>query len=519
MDRKWWTLIVVCVATFMLMLDVTVVNVAIPDIQRSLQASFSNLTWVINAYSLTLAAFLLTAGVVGDLFGRRALFAVGLAVFSASSLVCGLSSSSLMLDLARGAQGIGGAIMLATSLALIAQAFAGSDRSTAFGVYGAVIGGAVAVGPLVGGAITSGIGWRWIFFINVPIGVAGIILTLARVNESQERRSRRIDWLGFVSFSAALFLLIFALVRGNDEGWSSGLIIGLLAGAAALLVTFVLGELFQADPMLDLSLFRRPAMIGVSVVIFALGASIFASFLYITLYLQDVLGYSPLAAGLRFLPITVLSFFVAPLAGKATATMDSRWPLGAGMAAVALGCGLMAFTSPGSTWLVLLAGFLITGFGLGVVNPVIASAAVAVVPAERSGMASGTSSTFRQVGIAAGIAVLGAIFQAQAPHRTLSLLASTGTGRQVIAHGGGNLSAAVTGGAVRDVAGFLPPGAREVLLDAYRTAFTSSFNNLMTVAACTAGVGAIAAFGLIRQRDFAVSEAPGVPRAEPVHGA
>ena len=221
LERKWWTLIAVCTAIFMLLLDITVVNVALPDIQRSLHSSFSDLQWVIDAYALTLAAFLLTAGVVGDMFGRRQVFATGLAVFSAASLVCGLSTTSLMLNLSRAVQGVGGAIMFATSLALIAQAFQGKDRGTAFGIFGAVTGGAVAVGPLVGGAITSGIGWRWIFFVNVPIGVVAIVITLARIQESHDPNSKRIDWIGFVTFSAALFMLVFALVRGNAAGWGS----------------------------------------------------------------------------------------------------------------------------------------------------------------------------------------------------------------------------------------------------------------------------------------------------------
>src|SRR5580698_3892920 len=207
LDRKWWTLVAVCTATFMLLLDITVVNVALPDIQRSLHSSFSDLQWVVDAYALTLAAFLLTAGVIGDMYGRREVFAVGLVVFSVSSLVPGLSTSSLMLNLARGAQGVGGAIMFATSLALIAAAFEGRERGTAFGVFGAVTGAAVAVGPLVGGAVTNGIGWRWIFFINVPIGALAVVATLTKVHESKDPNTRRVDWLGFVSFSGSLFLL------------------------------------------------------------------------------------------------------------------------------------------------------------------------------------------------------------------------------------------------------------------------------------------------------------------------
>src|ERR1700722_2957209 len=276
LERKWWTLIAVCTATFMLLLDITVVNVALPDIQRALHASFSDLQWVIDAYSLTLAAFLLTAGVFGDMFGRRGVFAIGLGVFTGSSLLCGLSTSSLMLNLARGAQGIGGAIMFATSLALIAAAFQGKERGTAFGIYGAVIGGAVAVGPLIGGAITSGFGWRWIFFVNVPVGVVAVILTLTQVAASKEPNHRRIDWLGFLSFSAALFLLVLALVRGNDDGWGSTKIVAGLAASIALLALFLIAEWRQSAPMLDLTLFRRPAMVGASIVAFAIAGSIFA---------------------------------------------------------------------------------------------------------------------------------------------------------------------------------------------------------------------------------------------------
>src|ERR1017187_9051852 len=242
LERKWWTLIAVCTAIFMLLLDITVVNVALPDIQRALHSSFSDLQWVVDAYSLTLAAFLLTAGVIGDMFGRRIVFAVGLAVFSLASLTCGLSTDSLMLNLSRAVQGVGGAIMVATSRALIAQAFQGKDRGTAFGIFGAVTGGAVAVGPLVGGAITTAIGWRWIFFVNVPIGILAIGITLSKIAESRDPSTRRIDWVGFASFSLSLFLLVFALVRGNDDGWSSSTIVTMLVASAALMVVFLFNE-------------------------------------------------------------------------------------------------------------------------------------------------------------------------------------------------------------------------------------------------------------------------------------
>jgi EmrB/QacA subfamily drug resistance transporter len=509
LDRKWWTLIAVCTATFMLLLDITVVNVALPDIQRALHASFSDLQWVVDAYSLTLAAFLLTAGVIGDMFGRREVFAIGLGVFSASSLVCGLSTTSLMLNLSRGAQGVGGAIMLATSLALIAQAFSGRERGTAFGIYGAVIGGAVAIGPLVGGAITSGIGWRWIFFVNVPIGVVAIFVTLARVQESKDPNTRRVDWIGFVSFSGALFMLVFALVRGPDDGWGSELITSLLIGAGVLLVIFLVAEWRQADPMLDLTLFRRPAMVGVSLAAFTISASIFAMFLYLTLYIQDDLGYGPLAAGVRFLPITMLAFIVAPFAGKLTVRVQSRYLLGAGLLLIAVGCLLMANTHASSGWTVLLPGFIVAGIGIGTVNPVLASSAISVVPPQRSGMASGANNTFRQVGIATGIAGLGTVFQTQIEHRTLTALRSSPAGQAVVSHGGAALQSALAGGGVRQAVTSIPSKAsRDALLQAYRIGFSSTIDHLMVIGAVIALIGSIGAFTLVRQRDFVPSFAP-----------
>jgi EmrB/QacA subfamily drug resistance transporter len=517
LDRKWWTLIAVCVATFMLLLDITVVNVALPDIQRSLHSSFSDIQWVVDAYSLTLAAFLLTAGVIGDMYGRREVFAVGLGVFSVASLVCGLSQTSLTLNLARAAQGVGGAIMFATSLALIAAAFHGKDRGTAFGIYGAVLGGAVAIGPLVGGAITSGIGWRWIFFVNVPIGVVAIAVTLTKIQESKDPNTRRIDWIGFVSFSSALFMLILALIRGNDDGWSSPLIVSLLVGAVVLMTIFIVAEWRQADPMLDLTLFKRPAMCGVSLVAVTLSASIFALFLYLTLYIQDDLGYGPFAAGLRFLPLTVLAFIVAPIAGKLTVRIHARYLLGSGLFLISVGCLVMATTRASSTWTVLLPGFIIAGVGIGTVNPVLASSAISVVPPERSGMASGTNSTFRQVGIATGIAGLGSIFQSQIQHKTLTVLASTAPGKAAIAHGGAALKGAILGGGVHQAAAAIPSAAsRAALLHAYRVGFSASLNSIMLIGSAIAIVGSIGAFLLVRQRDFVPSFAPPAEPAPPV---
>src|SRR6185437_3435585 len=400
-ERKWWTLIGVSVAIFMLLLNITVVNVALPDIQRSLHSSFQDLQWVVNAYSLTLAAFLLTAGALADRFGRRLVFTTGLVVFTLSSAACGLASSPLALNLFRAVQGTGGAMMFATSLALIAHAFHGKERGVAFGVFGGVIGAAVAVGP--------GIGWEWIFFVNVPIGVGAVFLTLTQVAESRDPAARGVDWLGLVTFSGSLFLLVFALIQGNEKGWGSTRILSFLIASAILIVLFVIVERRQTRPMLDLTLFRRPAFAGASIVAFAVSASMFSMFLYLTLYIQDVLGYTPLQAGLRFLPVTLVSFVVAPISGRLSVRVPVRLLLGCGL--VLVGAGLISMTAvdASSGWTTLIPGFVLAGAGVGLINPPLASTAVGVVHHSRSGMASGINNTFRQVGIATGIAGLGAI--------------------------------------------------------------------------------------------------------------
>jgi EmrB/QacA subfamily drug resistance transporter len=452
------------------------------------------------------------------MFGRRRIFAIGLSIFTLASLVCGLSSSSLMLNLARAVQGVGGAIMFATSLALIAAAFSGRERGTAFGIYGAVIGGAVAVGPLVGGALTSGISWRWIFYVNVPIGVLAVLITLLRVHESKAPNTRRVDWIGLSSFSGALVMLVVALVRAPDDGWGSTLIVGLLIGAGALLAIFLLAEWRQRDPMLDLTLFKRPAVVGVSLAGFTLSGSIFAMFLYITLYVQDDLGYGPLAAGVRFLPITVLAFLVSFFVGRLTVRIHARFLLGTGMLLIAGGCLLMATTHASSGWTVLLPGFVVAGIGIGTVNPSLASSAISVVPPQKSGMASGINSTFRQVGIATGIAGLGTVFQTQILQRTTHALGGSPAGQAVAAHGGGALQAALVGGNVRAVITTLPSqAARTAVLQAYRVGFSATLDRLMIIAAVIAFIGAVGSFVLIRQRDFVPSFAPptGAHPAEP----
>src|ERR1700689_2659626 len=234
--NKWWTLAAVCLGTFMLLLDITIVNVALPDIQQSLHSSFSDLQWIVDAYALTLAGFLLTAGSLADMFGRRLMYLIGLAIFTTASVLCGFAVSTLMLQLSRGLQGVGGAIMFAVSLALLADAFRGKDRGTAFGVWGAVTGLAVAIGPLLGGLLTSGLSWRWIFFVNAPIGVVAVVISVLKVSESRSPHATRPDWAGFVVFTAALALLVYGLIESNQRSFTDGLVLGCLVAAAVLLV-------------------------------------------------------------------------------------------------------------------------------------------------------------------------------------------------------------------------------------------------------------------------------------------
>jgi EmrB/QacA subfamily drug resistance transporter len=494
-ENRWWTLGAVCVGMFMLLIDVTVVNVALPDIERDLGASFAELQWVIDAYALTLAALMLTAGSIADRAGRRAVFTTGLALFSIASLACGLAPSAAWLDVLRGVQGIGGAIMFACSLALVGAAFHGPERGTAFGIFGAVTGAALAVGPLVGGALTEWLGWEWIFFVNVPIGAVAILITLTRVHESRDPEAGRVDVLGLVTWSGALFLLIFALVRGNPEGWGSPAIAGSLAGAAVLLVAFLVHELRTDAPMLDLTLFRVPSFGGAAIVAFTLSAALYSMLLYITLYLQNVLGYSPLEAGLRLLPLTALSFLVAPIVGRLTARIPLRLPLGIAMVLIGVGLVLMATIDEDSGWTALLPGFMLAGIGNGMVNPPLASTQIGVVPPRRSGMASGIGNTFRQVGIATGIAAWGAVFQHLVTEKTLAALHAP-------VRVGGDLGQALASGQVDQIVQRLPPEAREPFLDAVRVGFTGALSEVLLLASVVAFAGAAAGFGLVRRRDM-----------------
>jgi EmrB/QacA subfamily drug resistance transporter len=500
MHRKWWTLIAVSVATFMLLLDITVVNTALPAIEEDLGASFTELQWVIDAYTLSLAALVLTAGVLADRLGRRRVFAVGLAIFTVASLLAGFAPDPTFLNLSRALQGVGGAIMFAVSLALIAQEFKpGRERGMAMGVYGATIGVSVAFGPVVGGALVEGIGWESIFFLNVPVGIAAIAVTYAKLAESRDPNASRIDWAGLVTFSSSLFLLVLGLLRGNEEGWGSTMIVGLLAGAAALMAVFIAIESRVKQPMLPLHLFKKPAFTGVQLAALAVSASMFALFLYLTFYLQGYLGHDPLEAGLRYLPFTIVNFFVAAATGALISKVQARYLLAAGLGITGVGLLLMGGLDPADEWTALLGGFMLGGAGVGLINPVIADVAVSVVPKEQSGMAAGINDTFRQVGIAVGIAAWGAIFLGRGAAKVEEVAAGTpaATGERPR-----QLVEAVSSGNLDQALAAVPPGARAQVESAANQGFLAGLNDIVMLGGILSIAGALVALWLVRERDI-----------------
>jgi EmrB/QacA subfamily drug resistance transporter len=505
MERKWWTLIAVSIATFMLLIDVTIVNVALPDIQKSLHSNFSDLQWVVDAYALMLAALLLVTGSLADLFGRRRVFVLGLVVFTVSSLLSGLATTPLFLNLARGAQGVGGAAMFSTSLALLANSFRGPERGVAFGVWGTITGLAVAIGPVVGGALTTGLGWRWIFLVNVPIGVIGVLLTLLRVEESRQPGAHRPDWIGALTFSGALAALIYALIKGNTLGWSSDEIRACLGGAGGLLLVFLIAELVQRAPMFDLALFRKPTFTGGALVAFSLSAGMFSLLLYLTLYLQDVLGFSALDTGLRLLVLSGGILLTSTIAGRLTARVSIRLLIAPGLAMVGGGLLLMRGLTPASDWTHFVPGFILAGAGVGFINPPLASTAVGVVEPARAGMASGINSTFRQIGIATGIAGFGAIFSHTVSSRISDLL-------DVVAgvspaQAASIASAVSQGGGAGPALAAAPPQARADAIYAVRVGYVDGLNKIFLIAAILIFATALLSFLLIRQKDFEASAA------------
>ncbi len=496
MERKWWTLIAVCTAVFMLLIDITIVNVALPDIQRAFHASLADLQWVIDAYALTLAALLLTAGSIGDLYGRKLLFAIGIAIFTGGSALCGFATGATFLALARALQGVGGAIMFATSLALLADAFEPRERGTAFGVFGAVTGIAVAVGPVLGGAITSGLTWRWIFFVNVPIGVVALAVTLTRVRESRAPQARRPDLPGFVTFTIALAALVYGLIRSQPDGWSSSTVTVSLAVAVVMLVAFFVIEARSREPMFDLTLLRVPTFNGGLISAWAISAGVFSLITYLVLYLQNVLGTSAIRTGLELLPLSGAIFIAAALSGRLTTRVPIRWLIGPGFVLAGVGLLLMHGLSATDRWTHLLPGLIVAGLGVGMITTPLASTAVGVVEPARAGMASGINSTFRQVGIATGVAALGSILASEVRNSVVGQVGGRlGAHAEALAH-------AVSNGSVATAVQAAPAPLRGFVATASRRAFVHGLNSLFLIGALVSLVAAVCTVILIRQRDF-----------------
>ncbi|MFE2520635.1 MFS transporter [Streptomyces mirabilis] len=430
--RTWGPLTAVCLGTFMLLLDVTIAVVALPDMARALHASLSDLQWVIDGYALALAALLLGVGAAADILGRRRVHVAGVVLFAVASLLCGLASGPGMLVAARGLQGVGAAAMFATTLPLLGSVYQGRQRSTALGVWGAVSGGAAAVGPVLGGLLTEGPGWRWIFFVNLPVSVASVWLTLRVVPESRGPRGMRIDWAGTVAFACFAGATTYGVVRAGADGWTSGVVTGSFGTAALALVAFVLVERQVAHPLLDLSLLRKPAFVGVMAGALAFNGVAFGVIPYLSIWMQTVLGMSPVRGGLTLLPLTGATMVVAILAGKLLHGVPARLTIGGGLLLVGSGAFCQAVLDAGTSWTVLVPGLVLVGIGTGFVSPAIAGAALAAVPPERAGMAGGAVNTVRQLGYALGVAVFGTVLtsrmQDTLSHDAAHTLAGGGAG-------------------------------------------------------------------------------------------
>jgi EmrB/QacA subfamily drug resistance transporter len=490
-----WTLTIVCVATFMLLLDVTVVAVALSGIQTDFGSDLGSLQWVVDAYTLPLAGLLLTAATLGDRIGRRRIFLVGMALFTLGSLACALAGSPLILDLTRAVQGIGGALLFGVGLPLVGAAFPEPRaRAAAIGAFGATLAGATAVGPLVGGALVDGPGWRWIFLVNVPIGLAALVAGWFRLHESRVAAARAADWPGTALLTAGLLALLLGLIRGNADGWGSAEILGLFAAAAVLLVGFVVREATAAAPMLELRLFRSASFTGVSIGAWAVSATLVAATSYLGLYLVNTLNYSPFQAGLRFLPLTVASFVAAPVVARLVDRVPPRITVGGGLALSALGLWLAGQLDGDSRWTALLAGFVVAGVGLGAANASMSQAALAAVDHSRAGMATGTVSALRQIGVAAGVAVLGAVFQ----HRATGAMARQLAAARVPHGQASRIADAVGSGAGIRVADAAPAALRPALAAAARAATASALDEILIGGAIAAGIAALLALIVVR---------------------
>ena len=424
-NRKWWTLAAMCFALFMVMLDNTVVNIALPAIKGRFDASISSLSWAVNAYTLVFGVLLVTGGRLGDVFGRKRMFLAGIVVFTLGSIGAGLSQSIGQLVAFRGVQGAGAAFLMPGSLSIITNTFQGRERGRALGLWAGISGMALGMGPVLGGLLVEKAGWEWIFFLNVPVAAIAIPVTLYAVVESRdESATRRVDFLGIATLSIGLGSLVLALVQANDYGWTSTRTLTELAIAVVGLVAFGLLQWRQAEPMLDLGFFNDRTFNAGNVTAFLVSFSMFATFFFITLYMQTVLGLSALETGVRFLPMTLLIIATAPIAGRLSDRYGSRGLLAIGMTLVAASLFLESRITDTSGYLTLLPAFLVGGVGMGMTMSPMTAAVMGSVDRAKAGAASGVLSMTRMIGGVFGVAALTAMFSHLAASR-----AAAGHGR------------------------------------------------------------------------------------------
>jgi EmrB/QacA subfamily drug resistance transporter len=495
-NRRWWTLGAMCFALFMLMLDNTVVNVALPSIQRDIHASLSALEWTINAYTLTLAVFMVTGGRLGDIFGRRRMFLFGVVVFGLSSLAIGVSPNGTVLVAFRAVQGIGAAFMMPATLSIITQAFPAEQRGMAIGTWAGVSAMALAIGPVLGGFLTESVSWRAIFFLNPPIALVAVAVTLFATRESRDETvDHSVDYAGIVALTASLTALVLALVEGNSWHWGSARLLSLLAVALVGLIAFVWIELRSRAPMVQFAFFRSRTFLGSNLVAFFVTFAMFSQFFFLTLYMQNVLHYSPLQAGIRFLPSTLLIIATGPIAGRLSDRIGSRPLMTLGLllvsAALLIQSGLTVHTGYG----LLLPGFILMGLGMGLVMSPMSTAAMNAVDRTKAGVASGTLSMSRMVGGTFGVAVMGALV--------------TGIGRSQLDSSLPHIPAATRSAIANSLgAGGTGAHASPAVTAASHDAFVSALGTGLTVGAVVAAVAAVMAALLVRRTSAAAAAVP-----------
>jgi EmrB/QacA subfamily drug resistance transporter len=503
-NRRWWTLGAMCFALFMVMLDNTVVNVALPSIQKDFDASISALEWTVNAYTLVFAVLLVTGGRLGDIFGRVRMFLFGVVVFALASAAIGFAPSDNLLVAGRAVQGIGAAFMMPATLSIITNAFPPQERGKAIGTWAGVSAIALALGPLVGGWLTEDVSWRAIFFLNLPVAVGAIVVTLFAAHESRDETvSRKVDIPGIATLTIGLTALVLALVQGNSWGWDSPEIIALLVSAVVGLGAFVLIERRSAAPIVDFDFFRSRSFLGANVVAFATTFSMLAMFFFLTLYMQNILGYSPLEAGVRFLPSTLIIIVAGPVAGRLTDRIGPRPLITTGLILSAISLLWQSRITVDTSYAFLLPAFMLMGLGLGLVMSPMSTAAMNAVDRTKAGVASGTLSMSRMVGGTFGVAVLGALVAAVGRHdlaQSLPFLPHATRERLVDGLG--------SSGVAQD--------APQRIVNAAQSAFVDALGTALTLGAGVAALAAVLAWLLIDPtRPSAPAEEPTVEALEP----